>query len=58
MFQVMDVNGKKIPSSPEINIDKDVIIQMYKVMVRLQALDDVFYNAQVSLDTISFVKRI
>ncbi|CAE7621041.1 bckd-1A, partial [Symbiodinium microadriaticum] len=46
MFQVMDVNGNKIPSAPEVNIDKDTIIEMYRVMVRLQALDDVFYNAQ------------
>jgi hypothetical protein len=48
MFQVMDVNGRKIPESPEITIDKDTIFRMYRVMVRLQALDDVFYNAQVS----------
>lgn len=43
---MIDLEGVKIPDSPEIDLDKDTILRMYQVMVRLQALDDVFYNAQ------------
>lgn len=47
MFQMMDLEGVKIPDAPEIELDKETILKMYRVMARLQSLDDVFYNAQV-----------
>lgn len=46
MFQVIDLDGAKLSDSPEIGLDKDKILRMYRVMSRLQSLDDVFYNAQ------------
>lgn len=49
MFQMLDLDGVKIPDAPEIDLDKETILKMYRVMARLQSLDDVFYNAQVLL---------
>lgn len=46
---MIDLNGVKIPEAPEIEIEKDKIIDMYRIMARLQSFDDVFYNAQVIL---------
>ena len=48
MFQMMDLYGQQIPEAPEIDCDEETAVHMYTVMARLKALDDVFYNAQVS----------
>lgn len=58
MFQMIDLEGAKIPNAPEIELDKDTILKMYRVMARLQSLDDVFYNAQVHLPSPSFPQII
>ncbi len=48
MFQMIDLDGVKIPEAPEIQLDREKILSIYRVMARLQAFDDVFYNAQVT----------
>ena len=48
MFQMMDLYGVQVPEAPSIDCEADVAVEMYTVMARLKALDDVFYNAQVS----------
>jgi hypothetical protein len=55
MFQMIDLEGAKIPNAPEIELDKETILKMYRVMARLQSLDDVFYNAQVFLLSYSLI---
>lgn len=47
MFQMIDLNGVKIPEAPEIDVEKEKVLSMYRIMARLQSFDDVFYNAQV-----------
>lgn len=46
VFRVMDPQGRIIPGAPVPNIDEATAKQMYQIMGRIQALDDVFYNAQ------------
>jgi hypothetical protein len=47
MFQMMDLYGVQVPEAPAIECEEEVAVEMYTVMARLKALDDVFYNAQV-----------
>jgi hypothetical protein len=47
MFQMMDLYGVQVPEAPQIECEEEVAVEMYTVMARLKALDDVFYNAQV-----------
>ena len=49
MFQMIDLKGVKVPEAPEIDIEKEKILSIYRIMARLQSFDDVFYNAQVIL---------
>lgn len=44
---MIDLNGVKIPEAPEIDVEKEKVLSMYRIMARLQSFDDVFYNAQV-----------
>lgn len=46
VFRVMDIHGKVMPSAPVPQIDEATARKMYTVMGRVQALDDVLYNAQ------------
>lgn len=45
-FRVMDLRGNFLPNAPEITINQDQCRKMYETMVRLQAFDEVMYNAQ------------
>lgn len=47
MFQMMDLYGVQVSEAPSIDCEENVAVEMYTVMARLKALDDVFYNAQV-----------
>lgn len=46
MYQIMDQNGKLSKDAPEISVDQESAVHMYRMMARIQALDDIFYNAQ------------
>ncbi len=46
VFRVMDPQGKILEGAPSPKIEKETAQQMYRVMGRIQALDDVLYNAQ------------
>ena len=46
-FQVMDLDGKILPGSKASDFSEEKAKKIYQTMVRIQALDDVFYNAQV-----------
>ena len=48
MYQIMDQNGKLSKDAPEISVDQESAVHMYRMMARIQALDDIFYNAQVN----------
>lgn len=56
MFQMMDLYGAQVPEAPTIECSEEEAVEMYTVMARLKALDDVFYNAQVSLSCGSVVR--
>jgi hypothetical protein len=43
----MDLEGKILPGSNAPVLAEDKLRKMYQTMVRVQCLDDVFYNAQV-----------
>ena len=46
-YQVMDLNGKILPGAAHTHLSTELAQKMYRTMIRVQALDDVFYNAQV-----------
>jgi 2-oxoisovalerate dehydrogenase E1 component alpha subunit len=43
-FRLMDSHGKLL--DPNISFDKATVLDMYRMMGKVQALDDVFYQAQ------------
>jgi hypothetical protein len=47
MFQVMDQSGAIVEAAPKIDFDQSTVVSYYKMMLRVQAVDDVLYNAQV-----------
>jgi TPP-dependent pyruvate/acetoin dehydrogenase alpha subunit len=47
MYQVLDSNGNFLPGAKVAPLSKETALKMYRTMVRIQAIDDVFYNAQV-----------
>ena len=49
MFQVMDNNGTVIDAAPLFDTDESRATDMYKMMLRVQAVDDILYNAQVCI---------
>jgi TPP-dependent pyruvate/acetoin dehydrogenase alpha subunit len=49
MYQVLDSNGNFVPGAKVAPLSKETALKMYRTMVRIQAIDDVFYNAQVRL---------
>lgn len=46
MYRCTDLEGKVLPEATVPDFDKETAQKMYRVMGRIQALDDVFYNAQ------------
>ena len=46
MFSILDRFGKCLPGALVPSIEKEKMLEMYTVMSRVQALDDVFFNAQ------------
>ena len=46
VFRMLDLNGKIMDGVKDPNLDPQVMKNMYTIMGRSQALDDVFYNAQ------------
>lgn len=46
VFRLMDPKGIPLVDSNLPNVNEDWCVKMYKTMVRIQALDDIFYNAQ------------
>ena len=46
VFRVLNPDGKIVEGSQTPAINKLSLIQQYTIMCRVQALDDVFYNAQ------------
>ena len=46
VFRLMDENGVMRPGVPEPDVSRDECLRMYAVMKRLQAMDNVFYDAQ------------
>ena len=47
MFQVMDQSGTIVEAAPKFNFDEETVVNYYKMMLRVQAVDDILYNAQV-----------
>jgi hypothetical protein len=58
MYQVMDVNGKILPGANYTPFTEEMSRKMYRTMVRVQSLDDVFYNAQVNNIQYTYVKSL
>lgn len=45
-FRILDPTGRVLEKAVEPLIEKSMLLNMYKMVVRIQALDDIFYNAQ------------
>lgn len=45
-FRLMNEDGTMRPGIPEPDVDAETGIKMYKTMIRLQTMDNVFYDAQ------------
>ncbi|KPJ11523.1 2-oxoisovalerate dehydrogenase subunit alpha, mitochondrial [Papilio machaon] len=46
IYRVMDSNGRVIDSREEPNIDKEILINMYKNMIQLNQMDKILYESQ------------
>lgn len=46
VFRVMSSTGNMLQGAQAPELDTDTLLTMYKTMVRIQAMDDIFYNAQ------------
>jgi hypothetical protein len=46
LFSLLDIHGELLPNARLPVIEKDLMLQMYKMMTRIKILDDVFFNAQ------------
>lgn len=46
MYRVMDDDGRVRQDAVEPELSREVALKMYGNMLRLEAMDDVFYNAQ------------
>eukprot|EP00596_Hydrurales_sp_CCMP1899_P005387 CAMPEP_0119050730 /NCGR_PEP_ID=MMETSP1177-20130426/71397_1 /TAXON_ID=2985 /ORGANISM="Ochromonas sp, Strain CCMP1899" /LENGTH=432 /DNA_ID=CAMNT_0007029447 /DNA_START=184 /DNA_END=1482 /DNA_ORIENTATION=- len=46
LFSLLDIHGKLLPNAKLPVIEKDHMLQMYRMMTRIKILDDVFFNAQ------------
>lgn len=46
IYRVLDNNGEIIDSKEDPNIDKDVLVNMYKTMVQLSQMDKILYESQ------------
>lgn len=46
IFRVLDPKGVLVEGSQIQSFDRSTILQQYRTMCRIQALDDIFYNAQ------------
>ena len=48
VFRVMGSDGSLLPGADALpaEMSQEKVVSMYKTMVRIQALDDIFYNAQ------------
>lgn len=43
---MMDTDGRVRPGALDPQLSRDVVIAMYRTVVRLQSMDNIFYNAQ------------
>jgi hypothetical protein len=46
LFSLLNIHGELLPNARLPVIEKDLMLQMYKMMTRIKILDDVFFNAQ------------
>lgn len=46
IYRVLDNNGEIIDSREDPNIDKDIMVNMYKVMAQLSQIDKILYESQ------------
>lgn len=46
MFRVLDDDGNVRADAVEPDLSQEVALKMYGNMIRLEAMDDIFYNAQ------------
>lgn len=46
MFRVLDDDGSVRADAVEPELSQEVALKMYGNMIRLEAMDDIFYNAQ------------
>lgn len=46
LFRILDPNGHVVEDSEAPQMNKASLVHQYRIMCRIQALDDIFYNAQ------------
>jgi len=46
VYRILDLNGVPLPGAVVPKLDLETARTMYKLMIRIQVVDDVFYNAQ------------
>ena len=46
VYRVLDTDGQVREGALDPGLDKETVVRMYGTMVRLQAMDQIFYNAQ------------
>lgn len=51
VYRVLDEDGRVRADAVEPDLSKDLALKMYGNMIRLEAMDDIFYNAQRQVRT-------
>lgn len=46
VFRILNPDGKVVEDAKTPTINRESLLQQYTIMCRIQALDDIFYNAQ------------
>lgn len=46
LFRILDENGEVLPDAIEPELTEELAVKMYGMMIRIQYLDDIMYNAQ------------
>lgn len=46
VFRILSPSGRILEGAEEPELDKELAQKMYKMMIRIQSIDDVFYNVQ------------
>lgn len=58
MYRILDDDGSVRNDAVEPELGSELALKIYRNMVRLEALDDIFYNAQRQVRLLLIVRSV